>query len=261
MDTIVRAFKDYLQKEKNYSVHTLIAYENDLISFQDFNKVNFDQDSIDGVNYSQIRSWIVFLVDKGLSAVTVNRKMASLKAFYRFLLKTKQIEVSPMLKHKSLKASKSLQIPFSEKEMQLVLKQVYGNDGFSSVRNQAIIELFYATGMRRAELIHLMLKDIDVGQGHVKVLGKRNKERLIPLLPAVMDSLRVYIKFREEITVVDQDFLLLTNKGLKIYETLVYRLINSYFSQTSQKVKKSPHILRHSLLCPLIIYHNIHVEV
>ncbi|MCG9791234.1 tyrosine-type recombinase/integrase [Flavobacterium algicola] len=251
MDTIVEAFKEYLKKEKNYSLHTLIAYENDLQSFHSFNELNFAQESIEGVNYSQIRSWIVFLVDEGFSVVTINRKLASLKAFYKFLLKTKQIELSPMLKHKSLKASRTLQIPFSEKEMHLALDPVM--EGFEMIRDHIIVEVFYATGMRRAELIQLKLHDVDLNNNTFKVLGKRNKERLIPIIPGIKESLVSYIEERDSLQeVIDEEYFFLTKKGKKLNNSLVYRLVNLYFSQASEKVKKSPHVLRHTFATHLL---------
>ncbi|MCW2118697.1 tyrosine-type recombinase/integrase [Flavobacterium sp. 7A] len=253
MDATIIAFKDYLQKEKNYSIHTLMAYEADLLNFKVFNCMNFEQDSIDLVNYSQIRSWIVSLVEEGLSVITVNRKTASLKAFYRFLLKTKQIEVSPMLKHKSLKVPKTLQIPFSEKEMNAVLEGMEVGTGFEGIRDYTIVELFYATGMRRAELIQLKCVDVDLLNNTLKVLGKRNKERLVPILPAVKESLERYKQERMCLgEVVEGDYFFLTKKGEKLNNSLVYRLINSYFSQASEKVKKSPHVLRHTFATHLL---------
>lgn len=247
------AFQDYLALEKKYSLHTVAAYVKDLIDFELFNKVHFDEEKIDNVGYSQIRSWIVFLVDSGIENVSVNRKMASLKAYYRFLLKTKQIESSPMLKHRALKVSKSLQIPFSEKELQLVLKEFENAVGFEEVRNKLIIDLLYATGMRRAELISLRLDSVNFSQNTIKVLGKRNKERLLPLLPKVKEELVLYLNERELLeVVVDQQFLLLSKKGLKLNESFVYRLINSYFSKVSEKVKKSPHMLRHTFATHLL---------
>lgn len=253
MATIIDLFKDYLLKEKNYSVHTVSAYEGDLLRFQSFNKNNFEEESIVFVNYSQIRSWIVFLVDEGLSSISINRKMASLKAFYKFLLKTKQIEVSPLLKHKSLKVSRVLQIPFSEKEVVQVLDQVQCNEGFESVRNKAIVDLLYSTGMRRAELIGLKVVDVDFSNNVLKVLGKRSKERIVPMLPVVKEGLLAYGQERSLlIDVLDSNYFFLTKKGLKLNNSLVYRLINSYFSTASEKVKKSPHVLRHTFATHLL---------
>jgi integrase/recombinase XerC len=253
MSTNKNAFRDYLQFEKKYSPHTVNAYLSDLESFEGFNAAHFDQENIEQANYSQIRSWIVFLVDADMSNVSVNRKMASLKAFYKFLLKTKQIEVSPMLKHKALKIPKKIQIPFSEKEVVDVLSLMQSPVGFEEVRNKLIIDLFYTTGMRRTELIHLKKSNIDLSNNLIKVLGKRNKERIIPVLPIITAQFSLYSKERENLdVVVDDDYFFLTKKGLKLNDSFVYRLINSYFSTVSEKVKKSPHILRHTFATHLL---------
>ncbi|HEU0125473.1 tyrosine-type recombinase/integrase [Flavobacterium sp.] len=253
MKTNKESFKDYLLLEKKYSPHTVQAYLKDVEAFEVFVKEEFEQDSIDLVNYGQVRSWIVALVDQNVSNVTVNRKMASLKAFYKFLLKSKQIEVNPMLKHKSLKMPKVVQVPFSEKELSDLLTEMELPVGFEEIRDKLIVEMFYVTGMRRAELIHLMIKNVDLSSGVVKVLGKRNKERIVPILPIITDQIRLYIKEREDLSdVVDSDYFFLSKKGLKLSESFVYRLINSYFSRVSEKVKKSPHVLRHTFATHLL---------
>ena len=247
------AFRDYLQLEKKYSLHTVNAYLGDILFFEIFNKTNFEQESIDQVNYSQIRSWIVSLVDEGISNVSVNRKMASLKSFYRFLLKTKQIAVNPMLKHKALKTPKIVQIPFSEKELVDLMRQFGESDGFEEVRDKLIVDLFYTTGMRRAELINLMKNNVDLSSNAVKVLGKRNKERIIPVLPIIVEQFNLYLKERASVeSVVDEEYFFISRKGLKLSESFVYRLINSYFSKVSEKVKKSPHVLRHTFATHLL---------
>jgi integrase/recombinase XerC len=247
------AFKDYLQLEKKYSPHTVNAYLTDINSFESFNKNQFNDENIDQANYSQIRSWIVSLVDNNRSNVSVNRKMASLKAFYKFLLKTKQIEVSPLLKHKALKTPKTLQIPFSEKEVVDVLNQIQNSIGFEEVRDKLIIDLFYTTGIRRTELIHLKTGNVNSSNNTIKVLGKRNKERILPLLPIVSEQLILYGNERARIeSITDKDYFFLTKKGLKLNESFVYRLINTYFSTVSEKVKRSPHILRHTFATHLL---------
>jgi integrase/recombinase XerC len=241
------SFKDYLQKEKKYSLHTVTAYSNDLSDFEVFLKQDFDQDSLEDVNYSQIRSWIVSLVDAGISNTSVNRKISSLKSFYKFLLKIKRIQVSPLLKHKALKTPKKLQIPFSEKELDNVLNYIVYPEGFEGMRDKLIIDLFYTTGIRRAELIGLKVANVDLSKGVLKVLGKRNKERILPMLPVIQEQIRLYLSERaglEEIK--DGEFFFLTLKGVKLSDSLVYRLINMYFSNVSEKVKKSPHVLRHT---------------
>jgi integrase/recombinase XerC len=253
MENSKTAFRDYLQLEKKYSPHTVNAYLNDLISFETYIKTEFDSDDLLNVNYSLIRSWIVTLVDAQISNTSVNRKISSLKSYYKFLLKTKQIAISPLLKHKSLKTPKTLQIPFSEKELDEVLNFITYPEGFEGVRDKLIIDLFYSTGIRRTELIHLKMLNIDLSNATLKVLGKRNKERILPLLPNIASQIKLYLTERAYLErITDNDIFFLTLKGVKMNDSLVYRLINSYFSNVSEKVKKSPHILRHTFATHLL---------
>ncbi|MCZ4319741.1 tyrosine-type recombinase/integrase [Aequorivita viscosa] len=248
-----QAFTDYLQLEKKYSEHTVTAYLKDLEDFQKFAISEFQYANIIEVNYAIVRSWIIALVDSGISNRTVNRKISSLKTYYKFLLKTSQIEVNPLAKHKALKTSKKIQVPFSEKEIDSVMELLAAETDFEGLRNRLIVELFYSTGIRRAELINLKLSDVSFAQKTIKVLGKRNKERIIPLLPVVLTTVDKYLPLRNKLqNIEDPAFLFLTQKGVKIYENLVYRIINSYFSKTSEKMKKSPHILRHSFATHLL---------
>ena len=248
-----KSFFDYLSLEKNYSSHTITAYGTDLRAFSEFCKEDFEIDSISKADYTIIRSWIINLVDKGVSNRSINRKISSLNTYYKYLLKVGDISVNPLAKHSALKTSKTVQVPFSEMEMELVLDELNFDDSFEGLRDRAIIELFYSTGMRRAELIALKVSDFNFSDARVKVLGKRNKERNIPLLPGVIDSLKQYLSERNDLeTIVDNERMFLTKKGVKIYETLVYRIINGYFSKASHKVKKSPHILRHSFATHLL---------
>ena len=253
MSNNLRAFQDYLQLEKNYSPHTINAYIKDIAFFQNFILKEFDQEEITTVNYSQVRSWIVEMVDQSLSNNSINRKIASLKSFYRFLLKTKQIDVSPLLKHKSLKTPKKVQIPFSEKELNNVLDILKYENDFEGIRNKLIIDLFYTTGIRRTELIHLKISNIDFSNQTLKVLGKRNKERILPILPIISQQLNIYLTERAYLQQIkDNEYFFLTSKGIKLNNSLVYRLINHYFSNVSEKVKKSPHILRHTFATHLL---------
>ena len=245
-------FIDYLQYEKKYSLHTINAYQKDISDFAVFAEENFEETNLAEISYSIVRSWIVKLVDEEVSNRSINRKISSLKTFYKFLLKTKQIEVSPLAKHKSLKVSKKVQVPFSAKEVETVITN-FSAEGFSDVRDQLIIELLYSTGMRRAELINLKLESIQIESSQIKVLGKRNKERMIPLLPSVKKTFIAYLKEREQLEINrESDYLLLTNKGKKLYDTLVYRIVNGYFSRVSTKTKNSPHIIRHSFATHLL---------
>lgn len=247
------SFKDYLTLEKKYSAHTVGAYLKDLESFWIFNEENFSEKNINKVNYSQIRSWIIYLVDSGISNRTINRKISSLNSYFKFLLKIEDIKVNPLSKHKALKVSKKVQIPFSPREVSQVLDDFNFDNSFEGIRDKLIIELFYSTGIRRIELVQLKMSDLDITRKTLKVLGKRNKERLIPLIDAVIQTTRTYLEMRNDLEKInDKEVLFLTKKGDKIYETLVYRVINNYFSKASTKVKKSPHILRHSFATHLL---------
>lgn len=248
-----QAYSDYLQKEKNYSPLTLRAYLDDVKAFELFVQKRDNEAALETVNYSHVRSWIVSLVEAGISNVSVNRKVSSLKSFYKFLLRSKQIDVSPLQKHKSLKTEKKVQVPFSEKELQDVAGLIDYPEGFEGLRNRLIIELFYTTGMRRAELIGLKTTSYDVGNNTLKVLGKRNKERILPVLPCTSELITKYLTERNRLeSVKDTDMLILNSRGNKISESFVYRLINSYFSVVSAKVKKSPHVLRHTFATHLL---------
>ncbi|MBU2939628.1 tyrosine-type recombinase/integrase [Lacinutrix sp. C3R15] len=247
------SFLDYLLLEKNYSKLTIRAYKKDLSDFLIFNAAQFKQEGIEAANYSQIRSWIVSMVENKISNRSINRKVSALNTYYRFLLKIKEIESNPLAKHRALKTSKKIQVPFSETEIAIVLDELNFQEDFNGIRNKLIIELFYSTGIRRIELVELKLKDIDVSNNTLKVLGKRNKERYVPLLQSVLGTIKKYKAVRNQLEeITDKDYLFLTQKGVKIYETLVYRIINEYFSLASTKVKKSPHILRHSFATHLL---------
>ena len=253
MVTSQQAFADYLLKEKNYSLLTVRAYTDDVAAFSAFIKDGDDGAVLEEVNYSQVRGWIVSLVEGGLSNSSVNRKISSLKAFYKFLMRSRQITVNPLQKHKALKTENKVQVPFSEKELEDVATRVDYPDNFEGVRNRLIIELFYTTGMRRAELINLKLTNHDRHANTLKVLGKRNKERILPLLPCTVDIINQYLTKRgEEFPSYRDDILLVGNTGKKLTESFVYRLINCYFSIVSGKVKKSPHVLRHTFATHLL---------
>jgi len=249
----IQAFSDYLSLEKTYSKHTVLAYIKDIKSFQEFLKEQHEAADISAAGYSEIRQWIVELVDSSISNRTINRKVSSLNTYYKFLMKTAAIEVNPLKQHKALKVGKKLQLPFSEQELISVFENFIEIDDFESSRNHLIIELFYATGIRRIELVNLKISDVDFSNKQIKVLGKRNKERYIPMVASLVLSLKRYLNYRSHLEVIeDKDVLFLTKKGLKIYEMLVYRIINKYFSEASSKAKCSPHVLRHSFATHLL---------
>jgi integrase/recombinase XerC len=253
MENFKNKFYDYLLLEKNYSQHTVTAYINDIGFFESFLSNEFEDDNLLRINYNQIRSWIVSLSDDGISNASINRKVSSLKSFYKFLLKTKQIDTSPLLKHKALKAPKKIQIPFSEKELDMVLNQIMYKEGFEGVRDKLIVDLFYTTGIRRTELINLKIQNVDLSNKTIKVIGKRNKERIIPILTIIEEQINKYLSERSSIQEVkESEYFFLLSSGVKLNDSFVYRLINYYFSNVSEKVKKSPHILRHTFATHLL---------
>ncbi len=249
----ISSFLDYLALERKYSVHTVKAYARDLESFFEFINAEYGALQVSDISYNLIRSWIVRLTDEEVGNRSINRKIASLKAYFKFLQKIGEVSQSPLAKHKSLKVKKELQIPFSGDEIDAVLSQLGKTDDYASLRDLAMVSLFYATGMRRSELINLKLRDVDFERRSIKVLGKRNKERIIPLINWVIDILKSYVVSRNENFGSDIDGnLLLTNKGENLYDTFVYRTINRYFSEVSQKAKTSPHMLRHTFATHLL---------
>lgn len=245
MSTNLQGFQDYLTMEKHYSPHTINAYIYDILAFEDFTLRN-SKVALEDIDYSHIRSWIVSLVNAEISNTSVNRKVSSLKAFYKFLLKVRVIDRSPLLKHKALKTPKNLQIPFSEKELNVVLNEITYPDGFEGIRDKLIIDLFYTTGIRRTELIHLRRNDIDLGAMTIKVMGKRNKERIVPILPIIVAQIALYRTAALQLELPLTEYFFMNNKGEILNDSFVYRIINKYFSNVSEKVKKSPHILRHT---------------
>ena len=244
-------FVEYIEFEKKYSAYTVRAYQQDLNEFERFCLDEFDTSQLEEVPYTVIRSWIIHLVEKNLAKRTINRKISSLKSYYNFLLKTKQIQSNPLRQHQPLKSEKRVNVPFSEKEIMAVLNGFDKDGDFDALRDKLIIELMYSTGMRRAELISLKDDSFDLSQNIVKVLGKRNKERQIPLLDSVVLTILRYQKLKGE-KYPESDHFFLTGKGKKIYATMVYRIINEYFGKVSLKVKKSPHVVRHSFATHLL---------
>ena len=247
----LKSFFDYLEIEKKYSSNTIEAYRNDLNVFAGFLIDEFDVNNINNTSYSYIRSWIVDLVNKGISNRSINRKITSLNSYFKFLLKIDLINENPLTNHKALKTQKKIQLPFSENEMVNVLDLNNYEDNFTGVRDRLIIDLFYTTGIRRIELIQLMISDLNINNKYIKVFGKRNKERIIPLIDSTINILNKYLSYRDELK-SDETFLFITSKGKPVYEKLIYRIINKYFDTISTKVKKSPHIIRHSFATHLL---------
>lgn len=240
---LISNFSDYLSKEKKFSNNTVVAYVRDVDTFKNFCFENHNLKNISKIPYSIIRDWIINLSEKKLSALTINRKISSLSKFYDFLIKIQEIKSSPLQNHKRLKVQKKIIIPFSEDEVLKVI-DVFSND-FEGKRNLLIVDMLYSTGIRRDELINIKINDLQLNQNLIKVLGKRNKERLVPLIIDLKKRIEEYLKHRKEIK-TNFPFLFITKTGKKIGPSLVYRVVKNYFSKVSTKVKTSPHVLRHS---------------
>lgn len=237
-------FIRYLTFEKKFSPHTILAYKNDLNQYSGFcqgvcgNNVN--------LNYRIIRQWIVSLVESGIKPRSVNRKITTLKTYYRFLQRESLIAQNPMQKILSPKMNKTLPFFIEKKQINGLLddKDLFGED-FEGTRNKLIIEIFYLTGIRLSELVNIRIGDIDLSSPSVKVIGKRNKERIIPLGLNSRKLIEGYMEKRAGIN-PESNYLFLTGKGIKVYEKLVYRVVTGYLNLVSTIEKKSPHVLRHT---------------
>jgi integrase/recombinase XerC len=243
----VDQFRNYLTLEKHYSAHTVKAYLRDLEQFHQYCVDNHEMTSLEDLPYSIVRSWIITQMEAGCTNRTINRKVASLRAYYKFLIRKERIAASPLASHRPLKTDRRIEVPFSVEEMSRLFSQEAFESDYEGLRDRLVVELLYTTGIRRAELIGIRLRDLDLNAGTLKVLGKRNKERLIPLVKSLEPLCQQYLEVRNEtFPHEEKDYLFLSGSGNKMYETLVYRIINKYLSEVSAKVKKSPHVLRHT---------------
>ena len=250
---LIEKFLDYLQLEKNYSSNTLSAYKRDLIQYNKFIIENNGNLEIENADYKIIRSWIVSMVNSNISNRSINRKVSSLKSFYKFLIKTDTIKSSPLKAHSPLKQSKKIQVPFSQEEINSLLDSDFFTDDYKGVLQKSIIAFFYFTGVRRIELINIKESDISLESSTIKVMGKRSKERIIPILPKLKKSLEDYREIKSKFTRnTSPEYLFISKNGKQLSEKFVYRTVNEYFKLVSPKIKKAPHVLRHSFATHLI---------
>src|ERR1035437_6287048 len=246
------AFINYLRYERRLSPHTVIAYSNDLDQFFIYLKNVYSLDSIKELNDSVIRSWVVSLMENKIIARSVNRKISTLKSYYKFLLREKLLDVNPMHKIQSPKNPKRLPVFVEESKMNSLIEDVVFEDDFVGRRNLLIIEMLYSTGMRRIELVNLKESAINYYNSTVKVLGKRNKERLIPLTSGLIVLIKEYVAQRDKTIQAKDDFLFLTEKGNQIYPGAVYRIVKDALNKVTTLSKKSPHVLRHTFATHLL---------
>jgi integrase/recombinase XerC len=247
-------FIKYLEFEKRASPNTLLAYQNDLGQFQQL--VNsFDETNIEKADYSMIRAWIVQLVDSGIEASSVNRKIASLRSFYKFLLRQEIIEKDPTLKIKVLKTKKNLPSFVNESEIPQLLDQPKKqfDHTLEGHRNRLILEMLYGTGMRLSELLNLKEVNVDISGRTIKVLGKRNKERVIPFPSVLVSMIEAYRRERNRmVEKKDHGFFFVTDKGEQCYPMMIYKLVKTYLDDNTSVDKRSPHVLRHTFATHLL---------
>lgn len=247
----IDSFFDYLTYEKKYSVHTITSYKNDINQFIAFISPNEEAFPITEINYQQIRAWVASLLKDKIAAKSVNRKLSALKSFFKYLQRQQIIEVNPMAKISGPKTPKRLPVFVDEHQMENLFANVKFEEGFNGLRDRLILDLFYQTGIRRAELTHLKELDIDLFNSTIKVLGKRNKERLIPISLPLKRNLESYLQVKKELN-LSNPMLLVSEKGNTLSEQTVYNTVKKYLSQVTTIQKKSPHVLRHTFATHLL---------
>ena len=248
---MIDTFLKYLRFEKRYSEHTLTAYRKDLTQLEIFLSEEFETSDFKEVQHAHLRNWMVNLMESGLEPKSVNRKMASVKAFYKFLLAREYVASNPTGRLKSLKVDKKLPSFVRESEMITLLDQIEFSRDFFGARDRLILELLYATGIRLTELINLSDPDVNLYQGSIKVLGKRNKERVIPMAEFIVKSIKEYQQLRNA-EFGFCDYLLVTDSGNKLCPMMVYRIVKKYLDQVTTIAKRSPHVLRHTFATHLL---------
>lgn len=234
-------FINYIKSEKRFSKHTITSYETDLNQFFNYIQAECQITNPKDVSFKLIRNWISSLLENNLKSTSVNRKISSLKSYYKFLLVSNYVETNPTLKLISPKSSKRLPVFVEKDNMDSLFDKDFFEDSYEGTRDKLIIELFYFTGMRLSELINIKTSDIDKVNSQIKVIGKRNKERLIPITFNTLKDLNEFINFYEI-----ENFLFADGNGKKMYPKKIYRIVNKYLTKISSIKKKSPHVLRHS---------------
>ncbi|MDR1122054.1 MAG: tyrosine recombinase XerC [Dysgonamonadaceae bacterium] len=250
---LMESFLQYLRYERNYSAHTVSAYQRDLNQFEVFILQQESCLELAKIDSAQVRNWIVYLMETGYSPLSVNRKLSSLKSFYRYLQKKDLLKDNPLKKLTGPKVNKTLPNFVKEVEMDRLLDQEELDSDFEDVRDHAILEVLYMTGIRCAELVNLKNRDVDFSARQLKVTGKRNKQRIIPFSGKLEEKLSLYINVRdEEVEKPVQDALFIRKDGRSLSNSLVYRIVKKQLSQLTGLSKKSPHVLRHSFATSML---------
>lgn len=245
-------FIQYLRFEKRYTQHTIIAYQKDLRQFTDFLALSYDSPPPELISHFHIRTWLAGLKDKGEKERTINRKLSSLSSFFKYLMKQDLVRKNPVAQLHSLRLPERLPVYLKEKEAETLLEEVQFDEGFRGFTNRLICDLLYQTGMRRNELQELKEKDIEWSLRQIRILGKGNKERLVPVGPSMLDTLREYIQEKQHIEHADRQHLLVLESGAQLYPMYIYRVVKHYLQTVTTLKKKSPHVLRHTFATHLL---------
>lgn len=251
MKDLVAKFLDYLSFQKRFSAHTIAAYRNDLNSFSDYVEVFFETIAIDEISRRMISSFIADLAESGISPRSINRKLSAIQSFFTYLIKEGLVDTNPAKNVQRPKTSSHLPSVMRSEQIDELFHPDQFNSDFEGTRDHAMLSVLYACGLRRDELINLKISDIDFHVGQLKVLGKRNKERILPIGQALTDVLKCYMNQRNQLS-PSEPFLFLTNKSQKIYPSLVYEIVKNYLSKVTTMKKRSPHVLRHTFATHLL---------
>ena len=247
------AFLKYLESEKRTSSHTVLSYQTDLLQFETYLQTTYELADPSTADYVMIRSWIVSLSEAGLSPTSINRKIACLRSYFKYLMRHEVVAKDPMQKIRVMKTSKKLPSFVKETEMETMLDAVQDDVTFEGLRTKLILELFYGTGIRLSELLYLRESNINFANQTIKVLGKRNKERIIPFSDVLLSAIRNYREARNrEVSRKDHGFLLVTDKGDPCYSGLIYRIVKKHLRTYTNSEKTSPHVLRHTYATHLL---------
>jgi integrase/recombinase XerC len=251
---MIDSFINYLEFEKRASAHTVLAYRKDLEQFSDFCQTAFEKEDISKAEQNEIRAWIIDLVEQQLSATSVNRKIATLRSFYKFLLRSGELSKDPTYKIKALKTPKRLPEFVQEESIEKILDEMVYEPTFEGQRDRMVMEFLYLTGVRLSELLDLKWKDINLHTDTIKVLGKRKKERIIPITKTLKENILSYKKVFEETfpNFNESDYFIVTNSKEQAYPMKIYRIVRHYLDLFAQTTKRSPHLLRHTFATHLL---------
>jgi integrase/recombinase XerC len=249
----ISAFTDHLKFEKRYSVHTIRSYHDDLTQFTEYLETSFGSMAVDDISPAIVRSWLASLKNNGIGSRSINRKISTLKSFFKFIMRSGTLKKNPLAGIVSPKVSKRLPAFVEENDMQTLFRHVEFEDGWNGYTGKLAMQMLYELGLRLSELVNCRETQVDYGNRQIKILGKGNKERIIPVNALLLAEIREYVKKKPaEFEVYDRNYLLVNDKGKKLYPKFIYRLTTKYLPKVTTVKKKSPHILRHSFATHLM---------